>query len=106
VFACEQYIIRTILVSNINTYLHHLRPDRDSNAGPTAQEDTSLPTATSVFAGHRLFRLPASGRECSLVSASCDTNVDTAGLTARHGRTISLGISEAGAVNSIAGYRD
>jgi hypothetical protein len=36
VTACEQYIIRTIAVSNINIYLYILRPDRDSNAGPTA----------------------------------------------------------------------
>jgi hypothetical protein len=36
VIACEQYLNRTILVSNIDIYLHYLRPDRDSNAGPTA----------------------------------------------------------------------
>jgi hypothetical protein len=41
VIACEQYIIRTIIISNIDIYLHHLRPDRDSNAGPTAQEALS-----------------------------------------------------------------
>jgi len=29
--ACEQYINRTILVSNINICLYYLRPDRDSN---------------------------------------------------------------------------
>ena len=36
VIACEQYNIRTIAVSNIDFYLYILRPDRDSNAGPTA----------------------------------------------------------------------
>jgi len=36
VTACEQHIIRTVIISNIATELHHLRPDRDSNAGPTA----------------------------------------------------------------------
>ena len=36
VTACGQYIIRTVIISNIVTELHHLRPDRDSNAGPTA----------------------------------------------------------------------
>jgi hypothetical protein len=36
VTACEQYIIRTTIVSNVTDNLHHLRPDRDSNAGPTA----------------------------------------------------------------------
>jgi hypothetical protein len=36
VIACEQYINRTIIVPNMKDHLHHLRPDRDSNAGPTA----------------------------------------------------------------------
>jgi hypothetical protein len=36
VTACEQYIIRTMIVSNIMIYLHYLRPERDSNARPTA----------------------------------------------------------------------
>jgi hypothetical protein len=36
VIACEQYLNRTIIVSNAEVYLHYLRPDRDSNAGPTA----------------------------------------------------------------------
>jgi hypothetical protein len=36
VTACEQYIIRTMIISNIMIYLHYLRPERDSNARPTA----------------------------------------------------------------------
>jgi hypothetical protein len=36
VTACEQYLNRTIIVPNMKVYLHYLRPDRDSNAGPTA----------------------------------------------------------------------
>jgi hypothetical protein len=36
-----QYVNRTILVPSMKVYLHYLRPDRDSNAGPTAQEFTS-----------------------------------------------------------------
>jgi hypothetical protein len=36
VTACEQYIIRTMIVLNIATELHYLRPERDSNARPTA----------------------------------------------------------------------
>ena len=36
VIACGQYLIRTIVVSNFDIYLYRLRPDRDSNAGPTA----------------------------------------------------------------------
>jgi hypothetical protein len=36
VIACEQYLNRTIIISNIDIYLENLRPDRDSNAGPTA----------------------------------------------------------------------
>ena len=36
VIACEQYVNRTIVVPNTKTYLYYLRPDRDSDAGPTA----------------------------------------------------------------------
>jgi len=36
VTACEEYITRTTMVSNTTVNLHYLRPDRDSNAGPTA----------------------------------------------------------------------
>jgi len=36
VIACEQYVTRTMIVSITKIYQHYLRPDRDSNAGPTA----------------------------------------------------------------------
>ena len=36
VIACEQYVTRTMIVSITSIYQHYLRPDRDSNAGPTA----------------------------------------------------------------------
>jgi hypothetical protein len=36
-----QYVKRMILVPSMKVYLHYLRPGRDSNAGPTAQEFTS-----------------------------------------------------------------
>ena len=35
VISCERYINRTISVSNIDNCPYHLRPNRDSNAGPT-----------------------------------------------------------------------
>jgi hypothetical protein len=38
VIACEQYLIRTIAVPNIKVYLRCLRPERDSDARPTAWE--------------------------------------------------------------------
>jgi hypothetical protein len=36
VIACEQHITVLMIISNIQRYLDYLRPDRDSNAGPTA----------------------------------------------------------------------